>query len=134
MVNESEVFDLIEEKSGQRPCSKNSDIVSEMSIWGDDLAELLEAFAARYNVDMSNYLWYFHTGDEGTNILSFLFKPPNKRVQRIPIAPGLLIKSAESHLWQVAYPEHIMPKRRWDLLAGWIVIACIIVILVLLFR
>lgn len=134
VISESEILDFIEEKTGLRPSSKQTDIVSEMSIWGDDVSELLEAFAARYDVDMSNYLWYFHTGDEGTNILSFIFKPPNQRVQRIPITPGLLIKSAESHHWQVAYPEHNIPKRRWDLLAGWIGIACIIVILILLFR
>ena len=46
------------------------------------------------------------------------FQPPYERLPRIPITIGMLHEFAEQKHWGIQYPEHHLPKRRLDLLAG----------------
>ena len=95
----------------------NSDINEDLGVDGDDFFELMEAFSKNFNVDISNYLWYFHHGEEGLNIPGgIFFKPPYNRVNRIVITPKILLESANSKKWLIEYPEHNLPKKRYDIL------------------
>jgi acyl carrier protein len=95
----------------------NSDINEDLGVDGDDFFELMEAFSKNFNVDISNYLWYFHHGEEGLNIPGgIFFKPPYNRVNRIVITPKILLESANSRKWLIEYPEHNLPKKRYDIL------------------
>lgn len=77
---------------------------------------------------MDSYLWYFHTRGEGWNIGSIFFKPPNKRVEQITITPSMLTKFAESGVWDVDYPNHSVPKRRYDLIINQVIVIIIVLV------
>lgn len=93
----------------------DTDIERDLSCTGDDFHELMDAYSKRFDVEMSDYRWYFHTQEEGFNIGSMVFTPPNEWVERIPVTPKMLAKFAVQGNWGVAYPEHQLPKHRLDL-------------------
>jgi hypothetical protein len=80
----------------------------------DDFHELIEKYAVELNVDMNAYLWCFHSDEEGQNIGGLFFKPPYRRVTRIPVTPDKLISFAISGKWSMQYPSHNLPKFRVD--------------------
>ena len=47
---------------------------------------------------MVDYLWYFHSDEEGQNIGGLIVKPPNLKVKRIPVTPKLLLDFANLFL------------------------------------
>ncbi len=75
----------------------------------------MENYQKKFDVDMSEYLWYFHTEEEGQNFGAIFFKPPYMRVGRIPITPKILTKFAKSKKWSIDYPDHKLPKKRYDI-------------------
>jgi len=97
-----------------------------LGLFGDDVEDFMEAYASKFHVDMSSYLWYFHTGEEGQNFGSILFKPPYSRVLEIPVTIEMLALSANSKRWIVDYPPHTLPKRRYDL---WVNLALVLAVL-----
>ena len=88
----------------------------DVGVFGDDMSDLLDAYSSRFSVDMSRYLWYFHTGEEGWNIGALFFQPPYARVAEIPITIQMIHEFANRGQWAVAYPEHSLPARRYDIL------------------
>lgn len=94
--------------------SDDTDILEEFRISGDDACELMERFEDTFGVDMANYRWYFHHGEEAAHIGTLFIKPPNRRVNRIPITPRILVEAAQTKRWSVKYPEHKLPPVRWD--------------------
>jgi hypothetical protein len=111
-----EVADFVRQRSGwRREISASTSLQNDMKLYGDDIHELMKDYAKRYNVDKSNYLWYFHTGEEGIGIGSLFFKPPYRRVKEIPITLALLHESANRGRWALEYPEHTLPKYRIDI-------------------
>jgi hypothetical protein len=117
VVTIEQVFNLIEIECGvnHKELTPDTDIFNDLGVEGDDFSELIEKYASNFNVNMNDYLWYFHSNDEGTNVWSFLFKPPNKKVNRIPVTPKLLLDAANSKKWNLNYPPHNQPKNRSDL-------------------
>ena len=115
-------------------CVKNindeSDIFLDLGINGDDFHELIEKFSLKFKVDMKSYLWYFHTNEEGQNLGGSLFKAPNERVERIPVTPKMLYEFAKSSKWDINYPEHTLPKRRYDLYFNTTIGVILIIILI----
>lgn len=102
-----------------REVTDDADIDRDLGCTGDDHHELMEAFAARFGVDMSAYRWYFHTEEEGQGGPgSWFFKPPNERVEHIPITIDVLLEAARTKSWPVVYPPHQLPARRWDLVVN----------------
>lgn len=125
----NEVYNFLEDYSGKEPMGPNTDIFFDLGITGDDFHELIENYAKNYEVDMTNYLWYFHVNEEGSpGIGGFFFRPPYERVQRIPITPQLLAECIVSKKWNIEYPQHTLPKYRKDL---WVNTFCFVVIVVL---
>lgn len=93
----------------------NTDLVNDLGVWGDDFFELIEDFSREFQVDISSFRWYFHSGEEGLNIGSGIFRPPNERVERIPVTLEVLAEAAEKQRWIVEYPPHQLPAHRFDI-------------------
>ncbi len=131
MITEEEIIQFLKEETYEDVISSETDIFNECGISGDDFHELIEKYQMRYNVDMSNYLWYFHCDEEGSSFITGLFfKPPYKRVTRIPINPKMLTEFANSKKWNIDYPEHKLPKYRYDIIFNQIVLLIILIWLI----
>ncbi len=119
----------------RKPISEHADLDRDLGVFGDDMSELLAAYSERFDVDMSRYRWYFHTGEEGLlNVGALFFKPPYARVRHIPVTPAVLLASARSGVWSVGYPAHVLPPRRFDLVInqafGAVVLGAVVLALV----
>jgi len=133
MYSVQEIIDFLREETGNDEIYPGSDICDGIGITGDDFHELIEKFSSKFNIDLTGYLWYFHTEDEG--LFSFgalFFDPPFNRVKRIPIFVTDLLEFANKGKWDIKYPEHQLPKRRYDLLIN-IGISGIILIFILVY-
>lgn len=97
------------------PATGDADVFDICHIDGDDAFGFMDAFGERFGVDLENYRWYFHHGEEGSNFGGIFFKPPYRRVQRMPITPDTLIEAIETRLWPLRYPPHELPTVRWDI-------------------
>ena len=118
----NEIRNFLEDYSGIYPDDPNIDIFKDMGVVGDDFHEMMEKYSEQYDVDMSDYLWYFHADEEGSGMGGCFFKPPNKRVKRMPVTPKMLSDFIETKKWKVDYPEHLIPNRRSDLLINQVII------------
>jgi len=96
------------------PLPGDTDLFERLRIDGDDASEFIQQFAAKFDVDVTNFRWYFHHGEEGFNLAALFFRSPDRRVQRIPIMPDVLLEAIRTKHWPLQYPEHRLPKVRWD--------------------
>lgn len=110
----------------------DADIDNDLGCTGDDFIELISEYSIRFNVNMDSYLWYFHTYEEGhsNSIGHLFFKAPYERVKRIAVTPTVLLQSANAGMWTIVYPEHILPKRRYDILINQLIVALFIIFVV----
>lgn len=99
----------------ERCPADDADVFGELGIEGDDAFEFIEAFADRFSVDMSGYLWYFHHAEEGMNTGSLFFRSPDQRVERIAITPTILAEAIRTKRWPLQYPVHHLPGHRLDI-------------------
>lgn len=127
MYKLDDILEFVKEETASKKVVENSDIERDLGCTGDDFSELIERYSLRYNVDMSSYLWYFHHHEEGNSFGSGLFRAPNELVQHIAVTPKLLFEFAQLGKWNIDYPEHTLPKRRYDLIANQIIILLIII-------
>ncbi len=91
------------------------DIFETYGIGGDDAFEFMERLTEKHEIDMTPYRWYFHHGEEGHNLGSIFFKPPDQCVKRIPVTPEVLSLAIHDKRWPLEYPEHELSKTRWDI-------------------
>lgn len=99
----------------------DEDIFNRVGITGDDADDFIIAFEKTFDVDMRNYLWYFHSEEEGgLDLGGLFFKSPDRLVTRIPITPRVLSDSIAAKKWTVHYPEHTAPNVRRDLALNWV--------------
>jgi Protein of unknown function (DUF1493) len=111
-----EVAAFVREETGFcGPLTEATSLQWDIGLSGDDVDTFLTAYAKRFGVDLSGYLWYFHTEDEGLNLGELFFPPPNVRVREIPITVGMLHAFAQLSRWAVEYPQHKLPQSRWDI-------------------
>jgi hypothetical protein len=93
----------------------DADLFESLALAGDDVDEFLLEFSYRFQIDLRNYLWYFHQEEEPTlNFVIWFIKSPDKRVQRIPVIISILREAMRIKAWPVLYPEHTLPTHRWD--------------------
>ena len=118
MYSQEKIDNLIKEMAGVRDVKPGDDLMNDLGVTGDDFHELIAAYAKRFKVDMTTYLWYFHAEEEGalTSIGRSFFKPPYQRVKHISVTPALLLESANKGRWEIQYPPHKLPRRRWDII------------------
>lgn len=130
MITEQEIIDFITKEFWESKLTSDSDVFSEVGIDGDDCDEFLQKYSEKYSVNMNDFLWYFHYQDEASltsfNIGGSLFKSPNQSVTMIPITPKMLTEFANSKKWSVDYPEHKLPKHRYDIYVYWIFLIFVI--------
>lgn len=105
------------------PLTEATTLQTDIGVYGDDMDELMIAYAKTFNVDLSGFLWYFHTGEEGIN-LSGLFVPKSRGIPEIPITIGMLHRFAESGRWTIEYPPHTKPRPRVKLLLLFVLVIC----------
>ena len=117
MLTTNDIVEFVRKNTGSESITSETDIFSDGTV-GDDFHDLVENFAKTYSVDMTNYLWYFHSDEEGSwnSIGGLFFDPPNKRVERIPVTPALLTEFANKRKWELKYPKHTIPEKRYDIL------------------
>ena len=113
----AQVLAFIDELYGPTPpLTDEGDLFGRLGIQGADAGEFIEAFVARFDVDAATYRWYFHHGEEGWNIGGLFYTPVHKRYDRIPITVAVLTEAVRTRQWPVTYPDHSLPRRRWDIL------------------
>jgi acyl carrier protein len=72
----------------------------DLGITGDDAAELLQAFAERFGVDMTGLSFHKHFGPEGCNPLWFFYTPTWLRAHgSYPVTIDHLVRVAEIKRW-----------------------------------
>lgn len=98
-----------------KPFSDDTDLFHTFGIDGDEAGDFMDRFASQFDVNADNYRWYFHHGEEGINFGGVFFAPPNRRVKRIPITLRTLVEAAETKTWPINYPDHELPRVRWDI-------------------
>lgn len=125
-----EIIYFLENQTGCEKIKADTDIFADLGVVGDDFHEMIDLYARKYNVDMTKYLWYFHSDEEGQSIGGGFSKPPYERVKRIPVTPNMLTEFSNKGAWTIDYPEHTLPKRRYDLIINQIIVLCIVTIIV----
>jgi hypothetical protein len=134
MPSFDEIAQLVREQTGFRgPLAVSTTLQGDLGVYGDDMYALLKAYAERFGVDLSEYRWYFHTGEEGFNLGGLFVAPPNRRVQAIPITLAMLQEFANGGAWSVSYPPHEEPGFRGDILINQVFFAGSVVFLVAYF-
>lgn len=126
----NEISKLIEGYSGTTVIVPSIDIFEDLGVTGDDFHELIDKYSKKFNVDMSNYLWYFHTNEEGSSIGSIFYKPPNERVKRIPVTPQMLVDFIKTKKWEVEYPKHEKPNGRIDIYVNYILLILFLIFII----
>jgi hypothetical protein len=131
MPTVTEIIDFVKNCTGSENIACDTDIFADGTV-GDDFHELIDNYAKTYSVDMTDYLWYFHADEEGgwNSIGGVFFTPLYKKVKRIPVTPALLTDFATKGKWDLNYPQHKVPKRRYDILINQIVFVGVIVWLI----
>lgn len=128
------IFSFLEDKIGcdREELAMSSDIVKDLGCYGDDLDEFMEEYSKQFQVDIAEYRWYFHNTEEGhgNSIGRLMFKSPPEKVKRIPITPFILLLSANKGKWAMFYPEHKLPKRRYDIWVNRLLVLIFIAFLV----
>ena len=118
MAEVSEIIVFLKKQTGADEVSEKSDIANDLGIDGDDYDHFIQEFSKKYSVDISSCLWYFHFSEEGSwnNIGGTFFQSPDKRVQHIAVTPLMLSEFTKKGKWDISYPEHTLPKRRYDII------------------
>ena len=131
MITLEEIVDFTKKELKEKDIFPDTDIFS-LGIYGDDMDEFLGSYHKKYNVNFDNYLWYFHNEEEINNNFSIgkiFFKPPYDSVERIPITPEILTKFANTKVWEIDYPEHQLPKYRYEMILDFIIFGGIALII-----
>ena len=131
MITIEEIVDFTKKELKEKDIFPDTDIFS-LGIYGDDMDEFLGSYHKKYNVNFDNYLWYFHNEEEINNNFSIgkiFFKPPYDSVERIPITPEILTKFANTKVWEIDYPEHQLPKYRYEMILDFIIFGGIALII-----
>lgn len=119
MYSMEEIVSFIENKTGatKEEIAADTDIFNDLGVCGDNFHEMMDEYSTRFHADLSGYLWYFHCDEEeGWNSIGGeFFKPPYSRVKRIPVTPAMLLHFANEGKWSLQYPEHKLPKHRYDI-------------------
>lgn len=129
--SEENIISFLTDLVGREEINSQADIFSGLGVTGDDFHEMIEKYAKKFNVDMTSYLWYFHANEEGHNTGSIFFKAPHEKVKRIPVTPKMLVDFANKGTWTIDYPEHTLPKRRYDIIINRVLLLGLLIYIVI---
>ena len=116
------IEDLIRKQVGCNDLPpSDADLLDALRIDGDDVVDVISAFAMRFDVDLSGYRFYYHHSPEGFDLLTFVdmgfFSSAAFEGRRIPITIALLEQAAMLGRWPVDYPNLAATEaeyRRWS--------------------
>lgn len=127
-----EVTELVKSVTAyDQPLTESTTLQSDIGVAGVDMDHLLAAYSKRFGVDLSSYIWYFHTCEEFWNIGGLFFPPPNMRVKEIPITLAMLHHFAVLGRWAVEYPPHEPPRHRPDIWFNLVLVLTIAAIVII---
>jgi hypothetical protein len=129
MITIEELLQFVAEETVSKNVNQNSDIERDLGCTGDDFSDFIDNYSKRFNVNVNLYLWYFHHTEEGNSWGSNFFNAPNEIVDHIPVTPNMLFEFAKKSKWDLKYPEHKLPKSRYDLIANQIFFGLIIILM-----
>ena len=96
----SRVIDLVANVAGV-PTSRlrpAMELEEDLGVTGEDAQELIEDYAACFQVDMSAFEFYRHF--EGESLFAgFLTKFRGESVQHVPLTIDLLVRAAQERRW-----------------------------------
>ena len=121
-----------EQTSFRGQIGETTELQQDLSVVGDDLFDLVARFAADFDVDMSGFLWYFHTEEDLLNPGALFSKPPDRQVERIPISVGMLLEFADEGAWSVDYPAHSIQRSRIDVRITQMIALAVVLLVVLI--
>lgn len=129
MITVEHIYDALDPFIDRKTIRPDSDLNLEQGISGDDFDIVISEYAETFSVDMTSFCWYFHMSEEGSfySIGAFFFNPPNKRVPYIAVTPQMLADFANMGKWDIDYPPHEIPKRRWDIFINQMLIVVYII-------
>ena len=121
-TDDTDLDKLLKECAGAKvKIQSDTRLVEDLGIYGDDLEDFLLDYSKKFDVDMTSYIWYFHTAEEPSlNLGALFFATPDKRVKRISITTEMLREFIILKKWNVDYPEHSIPSKRYDITITWI--------------
>lgn len=108
MPSFDEVAQLVREQTGYSgPLTEATTLQGDLGITGDALWDLLGIWAARFAVDVSGFLWYYHApGKTSLQLGPLRLALPSHGFKQIPITLGMLHQFAERKRWALVYPPH----------------------------
>ena len=134
MYSVDDIKSFIVDRTGceEKEVTSTCDLMNDLGCSGDDFHELIDEYSKKFNIYLNNYLWYFHTDEEGhsNSIGRIFFKAPYERVTQIPVTPTLLLDSANVGKWVLTYPEYSLPKRRNDILVNQVIVVMFIIFVI----
>ena len=101
-----DIINFLKNQSLEDEINAETNVCDDIGISGYDFDEMMIAYAGKFSVDMTGYLWYFHSEEEGSWTSINLFPRANEQVKRIRLTPTMLTDFANSVKWNVVYPEH----------------------------
>jgi hypothetical protein len=64
-----EIIDLARKQTGAKTITANTRLYADLGMTGDDAQEFMTAFAVKYDVDMSEFVWLRYFDDEGSDMM-----------------------------------------------------------------
>ncbi|KIC11859.1 hypothetical protein RA19_04275 [Leisingera sp. ANG-M1] len=120
---QQEILDFAAQFSGGKSKGAGQDdLLGAFGLEGDDANEFLDAFAERYGVDFSGFLWESHyNADEPPGRRRVLpLDVSGKIIPYQPITLELLEKAVLAGRWSYEYPEHTIKTLPFaDTLSVW---------------
>lgn len=104
MYTTEQVIKFIEQQTGCDNIQPDDDLYRKHGIYGDDWFEILDKYAATFQVDMHDHIWHYHNRPEGgLPILNRIWPEPSKE-KYIPITAAMLTQYANKGKWNAIYP------------------------------
>jgi len=66
----AEIIELARCQTGATTITANTRLYSDLGMTGDDAQEFMTAFAVKYDVDMSEFVWLRYFDDEGSDMMA----------------------------------------------------------------
>jgi len=121
MVSRVDIIQFIDEFWDMSASLGDEDCIFEkLYIDGDDAFEFMTRYAEKFNVNLDEYRWYFHHGEEGlrVGVGESIFSTPDRKADHIPLSVEALVQSAREGYWVLTYPDHKLSTKRYDRLTN----------------
>ena len=109
MVSTTDIIALAQKHAGSAfSCADDDDLLQAAGLSGERARAFFEAYASEFDVDLSDFRWFFHYRPERANAWRRIepLGPGGRPFAQIPITPRLLADAANQGNWPLEYPKH----------------------------